>query len=453
VSVRLFHVADIGTAYDDPDRIARLAGGLRAAGADRGDALVVGAGDDGALGVLALLGDGAREALPFLRAVDVAAEAVGNHDLDGGPAACRSFAAAAPAQFLCANADVDTDADADTDTGADADLDFPGSTAVGVSHPETPRLCAGTAGIQFRDPVPAARREIETLRGEGAEYVVVLSHCGDDEPLAAGTDADAVLGGHDHDRRIECVNDTLLVRTAGVGRAFAAVDLGDGAEATVHRTDAFDPAESVRAHYRERRAELGADETVGRITDPIERTRETRFRRESRVGNLVADAYCRAVDADAGLVPAGAIRTGHPLAGAVTVGDVVGTVPFDGPVVGFALSGAELRTVLREAGNPHPGDRGWVQFHVSGLRVRWGADGAVTDARTPAGPIRTKGTYRVATSHYLRRSGDFDPLSAANAVAEGPPQYEALLAHVRERGLDAEREGRITRDGSNKKNA
>lgn len=448
MSVRLLHVADVETAYDDPGLIARLAAGLRAEGADRADSLVVGAGDDGALGVLALLGDGPREALPFLRAAGVAADAVGNHDLDRGPAACRSFAAAAPGRVLCANADLGLPGSATVDAGGER------IGLVGISHPETPQICAGADGIDFRDPVPAARREIESLRGAGVERVVVLAHCGDGHlgALAASTAADAVLGGHEHERRVERVAGTLLVRTAGVGREFAAVDLGgERGRATVHRTESFEPAADVRTRYRERRAELGADETVGRAAEPIERSRETRFRRESRIGNLVADAYRCAVGADAALVPPGAIRTGPPLAGAVTVGDAVGTVPFEGPVVAFRLSGAGLRDVLHEAGAARAdagdgGDRGWVPFHVSGLRARWNGDGALVAVRTPAGPIRAGGTYRVATSHYLRRSEDFPALSEANAVAEGPPQYEALLAHIGDRGLETELQDRIHRE-------
>jgi hypothetical protein len=112
---------------------------------------------------------------------------------------------------------------------------------------------------------------------------------------------------------------------------------------------------------------------------------------------------------------------------------------------GLRAAGTDLRDVLRAAGATHLGDRGRIPFHVSGLRVRWRDDGTLAAVRTPAGPLRAERTYRVAASHYLRRSEDFPALSEANAVAEGPPQYEALLAYVRETGAIPEVEGRIER--------
>ncbi|MDN4015265.1 5'-nucleotidase C-terminal domain-containing protein, partial [Chryseobacterium gambrini] len=87
---------------------------------------------------------------------------------------------------------------------------------------------------------------------------------------------------------------------------------------------------------------------------------------ESRAGNFAADAFRAAADAEVGLFPAGALRTGPPLSGDVTVGDLAACCPFDGRVLEVELDGDEFARVLADAAHPHPGDRGWVQFHVGG---------------------------------------------------------------------------------------
>ncbi len=442
--IRLLHFADTEIAYDDPDLLARLAGAI---GARRTpNTLVVGGGDNGALGVLSILGDGSEEAVPFLDAAGRDAGVLGNHDIDDGSADAEAFAEAASGTVLCANAGFDL-------PGA-ATFEFGDRTVglIGVSHPETPELCPQAAPIDFRDPVPAIERETDALRAVGADFVVVLSHCGTrDETIAFETDVDAVLGGHDHSRRVERHAGTLAVRTAGVGTELAELTLGDGRpRASVFDTDEFAPEADVREHYRARRADLGADETVATVDDPLERSRETRLRRESRMGNFAADAYREAVDADIGLVPGGTIRTGPTLAGEVSVAEVVGVVPFEGDVAALDLSGEDLRATLADAGAPHPGGRGWVQFHLSGLRVRWDADGTLAAARVggPDDPrVRAGERYRVATSPYLLGIDAFPALEPDREVAAGPAQYNAVLAHARDGGLAVEREGRIGKEG------
>ena len=82
--------------------------------------------------------------------------------------------------------------------------------------------CAPTSGFTRTDAAKAAKRCVETLKGEGAEIIVCLSHSGtgdslassEDEELAKAVDGiDVILSGHTHSTLAEplVVNDTYIV--------------------------------------------------------------------------------------------------------------------------------------------------------------------------------------------------------------------------------------------------
>lgn len=82
--------------------------------------------------------------------------------------------------------------------------------------------CAPTSGFTRTDAAKAAKHCVETLKGEGAEIIVCLSHSGtgdslassEDEELAKAVDGiDVIVSGHTHSTLAEplVVNDTYIV--------------------------------------------------------------------------------------------------------------------------------------------------------------------------------------------------------------------------------------------------
>ncbi len=82
--------------------------------------------------------------------------------------------------------------------------------------------CAPTSGFTRTDAAKAAKRCVETLKGEGAEIIVCLSHSGtgdslassEDEELAKAVDGiDVIVSGHTHSTLAKplVVNDTYIV--------------------------------------------------------------------------------------------------------------------------------------------------------------------------------------------------------------------------------------------------
>ena len=82
--------------------------------------------------------------------------------------------------------------------------------------------CAPTSGFTRTDAAKAAKRCVETLKGEGAEIIICLSHSGTGDSLASSEDEelakavngiDVIVSGHTHSTLAEplVVNDTYIV--------------------------------------------------------------------------------------------------------------------------------------------------------------------------------------------------------------------------------------------------
>jgi len=450
---RLLHYSDVENVYDDPVSVGRLAGTLR--GLNGPDAVVCGTGDNTSPGVLALL-DRGRQALNLFEAIDADVATFGNHDFDFGPDATRSLVADSPQTWVSANVygpDGGRFA-ADVVPWSVESVDGVRIGFFGVTDPATPSLNPMAEDLGFTDPYDAAERAVAALRDAGVDRIVALSHLGSgDDDLARRVDVDAILGGHVHAERNDRVDDTPLLRPGANGHAVfeVAFDATGPIRIARHTTADATVADDVASALRERAADAGLDEVVARVDDPVDRTDAAVFRGETRIGNFVADAYRRAVDADVGLQNSGGIRDGPALAGGVTVADLVSVLPFEERVVEATVTGAELRQILAEsaAAVVDFGEPDWWHGHVSGVRVRWDDDAnRLLSARVGGEPIDPGAEYTVATSAYLlHTSHEFPTLREQHRTDEGDVQYEVLADYARTAGIDPEIEGRVRRVG------
>jgi len=449
MSVRLLHYSDLETALDDPAQCGTLAGAI-AARRD-GDTVVVGTGDNTAPGALSLATEG-RAAMTLFRAIEPDVDTFGNHDFDFGPETARELAAEAPQTWLCANAERDGERFAPDATQPTTLVETDSATVgvVGVAHPKTDTINPAAEGVTFTDPVPAVREHAGRLRERGADHVVVASHCGyGDERLARETDVDAVLGGHVHDVHTDVIDGTAVVRPGRAWRHISEVSLDGTPDVTVHDVDDGHVEASVVERLRERLARYGLDEVVATVEDPIERTEKTVTVAESRIGNLLTDALRWQAGADIAVSPPGAIRSGPPLAGSVTVADLVGLAPYTDDLAVVELSGDQLRDAF--VGVPfgyHEGDYPTRYCcHVSGAQLVWDDEaGELLDATVDGEPIDPDEQYTVAVADYLVET-EFvnDAFAEEDVVERHGVARQAVVDYAREVGLDADTEGRIER--------
>jgi 2',3'-cyclic-nucleotide 2'-phosphodiesterase (5'-nucleotidase family) len=217
---------------------------------------------------------------------------------------------------------------------------------------------------------------------------------------------------------------------------------------TRHETADASVHEGVADATRGEMKRANVDEVVAHVDDPIDRTHAAAFRGESRIGNFVADAYRWATDADVGLQNSGGVREGDPLAGDVTIADVMSVVPFQEPVAVAELTGAELRETVRQArgANLAFGEPEWWHAHLSGASVVWDRSSEeIVALRVDGELVDDEETYTLATTDYLfHTEHEFPALDADHRVDVGDVQYEVLAAYARENGLDPRLEGRVS---------
>jgi 2',3'-cyclic-nucleotide 2'-phosphodiesterase (5'-nucleotidase family) len=444
--------SDLEGIYDDPERVAQLASFLTER---RDDAtLIVGAGDDTALGVAATVSHnkdgidlptptGRALAAPFFQTVAPDAETFGNHDLDHGPDNAREFVRDLRANWTCANLHDDAGlfgVEAGVQSMRVIDTAIGRVGVFGVTTPQLPEIAPSAAVLRVSDPVKAARAAAADLR-ERADYVVGLSHCGQDDPdVAAAADADLVVGGHRHERYADTHDGTLLVRAGGTGVVEATVD----GEYVFHDRPNVVSDSALFDTYTRVREALGLDEIVARVDEPVERDEGTLTAGESRLGNFVADAYRAATDADIGVMHAGSLRAGPPLAKEVSAADVISVSPFGNRLTTLSVSGTALRAALADA-CPSVNDERWF-LSVSGASVTWDDDErTLCEVRVGGELLEDDREYTVAIQEYFVDYDGMKTLTDDRVLSYHGLQYDHLVDHARAGGLSVDIENRIIR--------
>ncbi|MGE5177317.1 MAG: bifunctional metallophosphatase/5'-nucleotidase [Hyphomicrobiales bacterium] len=426
------------------------------------------------------------------------AAALGNHDLDDGPAAWRALQRFAVYPTLSAN--VFAAADSAWAKGLEpvdaAIRDVPARWIGGAKVPGRARLAslarpdtvfvrrgvrvaifglttgtldhivsvAPNGGVAVADPIAVARVLVPRLR-ERADLVIALTHLGveDDKRLADLVPGiDLIVGGHSH---------TVLRHPIRAGRGAGPwspgttiVQAGAWGEYVGRAvvTLASGRPTAIADRLLEVRPEDGEDPTVAAMLRPVAdsvRARTgsvvfhagarvpapTRRDVESPLADFAADAIREAGDADVGLVNVGAVRAALPR-GAVTAGDVMTVLPFDDQVVVLRMTGDRLRGLLdfvaRRVGTGGFAAVSGVTFTIRGDR---------------AGNIRVGGrvlegsrVYRVATVDFLVGGGDgYVMLAEAGEPEEtGLLLHEAAVRFLRRHPDHAfERDGRVVWEG------
>lgn len=336
--------------------------------------------------------------------------------------------------------------------------------------------------LSEKDVYQRIQEQVDAVRKLGADYVIILSHLGeDDNPLnvyshglaAASHGIDVILDGHSHNVVPHVyVNDSegkpVLVTQTGtkfqnIGRL---VIMPNGKMET----------KLVPLSELSRRNEMvkAATDSVVQLADnlvkrPIcqsdvklrildENGRQAVRKGETNAGDLVTDAYRIVTGADLAITNGGGIRTElNP--GLLTYGDMVSMLPYDNYVCVVEATGHQIMEVLRANTKYLPVEFGSFP-QVSGLKytVMVGADDPVIDVQVLDAqtgeykPIDLDHTYRLATIDYCITGGGLEGiLKKSKVILPSLCVYnECLIRYVTEHlngriGQQyAEPQGRIT---------
>lgn len=320
--------------------------------------------------------------------------------------------------------------------------------------------CAPTSGFTLEDPAVAARRCVESLKQQGAEFIICLSHSGtdsdpqksEDELLAKNVEGiDVIISGHTH-TKLEVpivVNNTYIVSAKQYSEYLGSITLqriSDGslrlADYRLIPIDETIEADPDIAAMVEQWKDMVGETYLGRYgltydqvlttTDFTLSTPRSGVQENNALGSLVADAFQWAMDnlaADDGYtghtvtVTADGVLRASLRAGEITASDAFDVLSMgvgeDGtsgfPLVAVYLTGKELTAAMEVDASVTP-IMPAAQLYMSGVgysfnthrmffnRVTTGylAEPAYANDYTASGiaEIKDDQLYRVVTGMY-----------------------------------------------------
>ena len=314
---------------------------------------------------------------------------------------------------------------------------------IGVTTQDTPELGAksNTEGVTFADTADSIKKSIPELKKQGADVLVLLSHCatGEDQKIAAAVpELDVIIGGHDHEKLDEpiVIGKTIITKAGPHTRTLGQLDLvvdTDQKKVTsfqhsLHTVD----SEHVKpnAEFDQVLAPISAkvDQIMGvKVGSSTVGITRDKYTPESTAGNLVTDSMIDATGADIAFLNTGAMKKAIDQ-GEIKFGDVFNLLPYDNQIVTVDMTGTSIMKVLEEsAGNadtiPTKGSTNIIQF--AGLRATFDPSQPkghrVSNVTVGGQPLDMNKTYSVASIDYL--------VSDSN---EFPAMHEATNKQVSE---------------------
>ena len=384
--------------------------------------------------------------LAVQHAIGTDAMALGNHEFDNGPETLARYVDAARFPILAANIDATAEPALAGKLKPFTILDrSPLRIAlVGLTTEATRTSSSPGPNLRFGPPAPALAAAATAARDAGAHLVILLSHLGlpTDRTLEGVA---VIIGGHTHTLLSNdepgaqgphptITRGPLIVQAGAYGRYLGRLDLDLATDGTIL---AYGGACRHIGQDLPEDPEVAA--IVARFAAPLEALRNrpvavlpaTLDVTTCRVapcplGALVAGALRTAAHDPAlpviGLMNAGGLRVGLP-AGAISLGQVLDTMPFGNTLATLTLTGADLLDVITH-GLASTGRGGYAQW--SGLRLTPTREVQFSDGTWH--PIDPDARYLVATNNFLRTGGD--GYATLRDRAENPYDTGPALADI-----------------------
>ncbi|MDI1243500.1 MAG: bifunctional UDP-sugar hydrolase/5'-nucleotidase [bacterium] len=342
---------------------------------------------------------------------------------------------------------------------------------IGFLLPETKETSSIEGHISVTDYCETARKLVPEIRALGANVVIGLTHLfmHQDKKLSGCADFDLILGGHEHTLLQSSANGTPIFKmwadAREVGRFDLFIDKKTGNLQSmdwqvIPVTDEIpdDPEFApVTAKYKELLDQL--EVRVGATSVTLDAFSKSVRTKETDIGNFIADAYRKAVDAQVGFVNGGSIRADlsyNP--GVLTKRDVLSMLPFNNPIVKVEVSGKTLMDILEHSVARSREDSEPGRFpQVSGIKFTFDANKLpgqrIAHVTVNGKAIESSASYTMATSDFLvSRSGDgytmfkdAKILIAADAAPKDSEVFEKAIKESPNATIAPKVEGRIVR--------
>lgn len=404
--------------------------------------------------------------IDIMKGIGYDALTLGNHEFDYGVPRLVELLAQVNAPVVCANF---------FEPGSPASL-YPAYVIrqygqkriayIGVVTPETMVLEGysfyDTNGIKLYDLRPDTfytllQQAVDKARGEGADYVVLLSHVGETTQslgfnshlmVSKTKGIDIVLDGHTHsiipgDIVQDLEGRSITVTQTGtqfnhIGKLVISPDgrmtttLIPAKDITEENPRIKAVTDSIRQLVQSATARIVGHSDYTLVVSDDQDQFVVRGE-ETNAGDLVADAYRHAMKSDIAFENGGGIRNDIP-AGTITYGSVIGMLPYDNLLRRIGATGEQIQKMLARCTALVPQlDGNFPQ--VSGLRFtihsksHTVSDIEVLQDDGTYAPIDLKKTYSVALTDYNHTGGGFfDSLKTCPVLFESTTRYYEALA-------------------------
>jgi len=344
----------------------------------------------------------------------------------------------------------------------------------GVITSDLPIIVAPSSltGVGVADPIKTAQNQIIDLKGQGAQYIVALSHCGYDNggaPLDPAVAAGApginlIIGGHSHTvlTTAAMVGKTMIVQT-GTAAAYVGKEVIDfttyqgkvtGQNVAYELVPTAtsvpeDPAIKaiVDGYNNQLTAKLSV--VIGKALVTLDGERADVRTKETNLGNYVADWMHISTGADIAFEDGGSIRVSIP-AGDVTVGSVYNVLPFDNILEILEIKGSILKVALENSVSSYPAQGGWFA-QVSGFSFTFDPSkpvgSRVVSITKDGKPMNMDATYKLCVQDYTALGGDgYSMLIGAKVLSKTSEwNRDGLVNYIKANpNMSATVEGRIT---------
>jgi 5'-nucleotidase/UDP-sugar diphosphatase len=334
---------------------------------------------------------------------------------------------------------------------------------VGADTPDLEALCLPenlqplklkSKGADWYQPI---KQEVEKLKAEGVNKIIILSHCGLDKEKEMGKnipDVDVVIGGHSHSRLDHAevfehpgTGTTLVVQTGSYGRALGELNLAFDKEGRlifpatnyhlINITDKIYEDADLKSYVEEKQQPLMAlrKEILGTAETDFD-NRWANFTWDSPLGDLVADAVYNAgkkYGATISFENRGGIRA-RIEKGDITAETVEEMLPFDNRLTVGTVSGDVMLKNLEHSVSYTGG--GGKFFDEHGLKLAYDCKGEpghrlvfvlAQDKDGSWRPVDPAAKYRIAVNSYSFSGGESYDFSKAEDVNKLPDKMSQVF--------------------------
>ncbi len=341
---------------------------------------------------------------------------------------------------------------------------------VPVAQDTSPEV-ATTGTLKFQSSPETAIAAAKEARKNGADLVVgvVQTPRSQDAQLFSSKAFDVILSGDDHELAMEYDGITAYIETSIDANYLVPMDLNVTIETKDNKrsvkwepsfrfidTATVEPdAETVKASaVYDAMLDKELNVVIGKTVGPLDSRRNMVRKQETAMGNLIADALCKAVGADVTIINGGGIRADREYAAGsdITRKDVLSELPFGNTTVLVEVSGKQIQDALENGFSKFEDGAGRFP-QVSGLKVEADVSkppgSRVTSVMVGDKPLDLAATYKLATNDYMLGGGDGYTAFAGGKIiingGNGKLMANDVIYYIRTAGsVDAKVEGRIT---------